>query len=220
MRLAIPISKQVVGLGLGLGFFATGVARGDSPPMPPCPPGWEQVDKFTCREPFPCPPGWKLDAGPVCKPWECDKASDCNWKGFIPCREAEVCAPEKGGRAVRVCDPAGASPRCPSGLSCQPRRLCANFPASAPAVFGNWTPGTTGRPATPKAAPEPPAATPSAEATPTASPQAEPRKSGCSYVGSPGSETSRAGLWLSLFILSWAARRRLGRPLAREGQQG
>ncbi len=220
MRLAIPISKQVVGLGLGLGFFATGVARGDSPPMPPCPPGWEQVDKFTCREPFPCPPGWKLDAGPVCKPWECDKASDCNWKGFIPCREAEVCAPEKGGRAVRVCDPAGASPRCPSGLSCQPRRLCANFPASAPAVFGNWTPGTTGRPATPKAAPEPPAATPSAEATPTASPQAEPRKSGCSYVGSPGSETSRAGLWLSLFILSWAARRRLGRALAREGQQG
>ena len=218
MRNAIPIRSQVLGLGLAL--FSTGVARGDSPPMPPCPPGWEQVDKFTCREPFPCPPGWKLDAGPVCRPWECDKASDCNWKGFIPCREAEVCAPTAGGRAVRVCDPAGTSPRCPSGLSCQPRRLCANFPASAPAVFANWTPGATDRTTTPPAAPEPKAATPSTGATAPVSPPAEPKKSGCSYVGSAGSAAPPTGLWLSLLVLGWAMRRRLGRPPAWEDRQG
>lgn len=200
-------------------------AYGDAPPMPPCPAGWEQVDKFTCREPFHCPPGWKLDTGPVCVPWECQKATDCNWKGMIPCREAEVCAPPGGGRAVRVCDSTGGSSRCPSGLTCQGRKLCANFPGGAgrgSETFGNWTPGaggstTVSKAATPatSAATEPTApsaAAPAAPttATPTAAPTApeSPRRGGCQYAGALGPSPLGPALGLGLLSLLWTARRR------------
>lgn len=165
-----------IGLISYLGLCAAvGRARGDAPPMPPCPPGWEQVGQFECREPIKCPAGWRLDKGPVCVPWECSKAQDCNWKGFIPCLDAQVCAPAGGGRAVRVCETAGAA--CPSGLSCQPRKLCGNFPDVASrnaGRFGNWNPppqsaqqksGPTPTPP-PQKPPTPPAKPPTPAARP------------------------------------------------------
>lgn len=214
------------------GLAATTSAYGDAPPMPPCPAGWEQVDKFTCREPFPCPPGWKLDTGPVCVPWECQKATDCSWKGIIPCREAEVCAPPSGGRALRVCDSTGGSPSCPSGLTCQKRKLCANFPGAAgrgSETFGNWTPGAgsskaAGKVATtaPSAATEPnaktaPATTPAPAApatTPTPAAPESPRRGGCQYAGALSPSPLGPGLGLGLLSLLWTARRRRGARLS------
>lgn len=202
---------------------ATTGALADSPPMPPCPPGWEQVDKFTCKEPFACPPGWKLDSGPVCVPWECEKNADCSWKGSIPCREANVCVGAAGGRALRVCEGTGGSLSCPSGLSCQKRKLCANFSAAhAGESFGNWTPGSgsaassvTKPPVSSSAA----AATPAtgSEAAPPARESAPGRRSGCAYVGtaSPVGAGAPLGLLTGLLPLLWLARRRLGAGSAR-----
>lgn len=208
---------RVVVVGLS-GLWAMSAAYADAPPMPPCPAGWQQVDAFTCREPFPCPPGWKLDTGPVCVPWECQKAADCSWKGIIPCREADVCVAVTGGRAVRVCDSAGGSPSCPSGLTCQKRKLCANFPGARQGeAFGNWTPGASGV-ASPKAAvasPPAPATEPAsasvsvpAESSPAAS--APARRGGCAVAGAASHGAAPlgfGGLLLALFVV---ARRRVG----------
>lgn len=213
---------SIVGVWLGLlGLCGSNLARADAPPMPPCPPGWEQVDAYSCREPFQCPPGWKLDRGPICVPWECEKATDCNWKGYIPCKEAEVCAASGKARAVRVCDSAAGNAACPAGLSCQKRKLCANFSALAMvegARFGNWTPGSTlpapvskAPPAPPPAAVAPtdpvPAAT-SAAASPeiAATPAASKPRSACSYADQPSPQAALPWGLLALVAL-WTLRR-------------
>ena len=208
-----------------LGLGRSDVARGDAPPMPPCPPGWEQVDAHSCREPFQCPPGWKLDRGPICVPWECEKATDCNWKGYIPCKEAEVCAASGKARAVRVCDSAAGSAACPAGLSCQKRKLCANFSPLAMvegARFGNWTPGSaipapvsTTAPATTSAAATPADSVPPATTSPAAAadpppapPAASKPRSACSYADGPGAQGTLPWSLLALVAL-WALRRSL-----------
>lgn len=209
----------VCGLGLAL------PARADAPPMPPCPPGWEQVDAFSCREPIACPPGWKLDVGPVCVPWECQKDADCNWKGIIPCMDASVCA-SGSGRAVRVCETGPGGLTCPSGLSCQKRKLCGSFRDVASrqaARFTNWTP--TGSPKAPTApvAAAPSAAAPASAATDSAPlatapvsttasqaaapPSSTPRRASCHYAAGPAATTGGPfSLWLAAAL--WGLRRR------------
>ena len=209
-----------VGIWLAVsGLAAPAPAHADAPPMPPCPPGWEQVDAFSCREPIKCPPGWKLDVGPVCVPWECQKASDCSWKGIIPCQDADVCA-AGSGPAVRICDAGASGPSCPSGLTCQKRKLCAGF--SSPAGrssprFENWTPeakrsassatAATSAPATAAAQPaEAAGASPAPTADrPAASPDAAVRRASCQYAAAatPGSLGQ-----LALLLLAALGRRR------------
>lgn len=212
------------------GVWGTTPAHADSPPMPPCPAGWQQVDAFTCREPFHCPPGWKLDTGPVCVPWECQKAADCSWKGHIACREADVCVGATGGRAVRVCDSGGGGAGCPSGLTCQKRKLCANFPGARQGeAFGNWTPGAGGATsaAATVASPPPPAmgaatsSAPAASATAASAPAASApadvppaaapaRRGGCEVGGTPSRGAAPHGFAGLLLALYAVARRRSG----------
>lgn len=212
----VNIVRQAVLCGAVLGLTVFGwvtSARADVPPMPPCPPGWEQVDKMTCREPFHCPPGWKLDTGPVCVPWECQKTVDCSWKGFIPCKEADVCVAAGGGRAVSICESGPSGPTCPSGLSCQKRKLCASFAAAADRDsprFANWTPGSTPRskPPAPPTAASPPTESPDPPREPASAspPPSSPRagKGGCQLAATP----APSSLGLIVAALFFATRRR------------
>lgn len=205
-----------------MGVCAT--AGADIPPSPPCAPGFVQLDARTCREAIQCPPGWKVDAGPVCVPWECQKATDCSWKGMIPCREADVCAPAGGGRAVRVCDSNAGDRACPAGLSCQKRKLCASFSTATAAqteAFGNWTPDPAAASPAPSAAlvrpstPSTPAAAqrpaPAPASAPTATPSAGDGKNGCSVLASRPAPSATGTLmlaWAALLLATQRLRRR------------
>jgi hypothetical protein len=209
----------LLGTWLALAELAVpGRAVADAPPMPPCPPGWEQVDAFSCREPIRCPAGWKLDAGPVCVPFECQKDRDCNWKGIVPCKEAGVCA-AGSGRAVRVCDTEPGGRGCPSGLTCQKRKLCGRFAggaSGAAARFENWEPGQSQpTPAvTPSAEPvagpvggQAAAATPARE-SPTPPSQGPTRRTGCQLGAGSAPTTGGSPLALLAATALWGLSRR------------
>lgn len=200
-------------LALGAASLASADALADSPPMPPCPPGWKQVGNERCVKPFECPEGWTLAAGPTCEPWVCKEAKDCNWKGFQPCVAAEVCV-DGSGKAVRVCE----GGKCPSGTTCKPSKLCANGGLKEP-KFTNWS----GPPASATGATATPAAT-SASADPSSAPSSAapassgttsapaPKKGGCSSCDASGGDTSSmlggAALVLGAIAAAFVARRR------------
>lgn len=188
--------------------LAPALARADSPPMPPCPPGWNQVGAYTCVKPFECPEGWQLAAGPKCVPWVCKADKDCSWKGTQPCVDARVCE-DASGAAVRVCE----GDKCPDGLTCKASKLCANGRGLGDTPkFGNWSGPPAGstsaaRPqasATSTGTPSRPAPSGSSGAPTSAAPA---KKGGCAAQGGASSPAGALAL-LGAAGLALVARRR------------
>jgi hypothetical protein len=206
-------------------------ARADSPPMPPCPPGWDQSGPDRCTKPFDCPPGWKLDAGPKCVPFQCKEDRDCAWKGNVPCVAADLCFEPGGDRALRVCEASASGSLCPSGLSCRAAKLCGSpgwSKRSGGEKFGNWPPVvaplTSATGTSPSAAPSitasgaasgavsGAASAQASDANPKDAPVAAPRKGGCGSCGvTRGSDDVGASAALVLCVASVLARRRARR---------
>jgi hypothetical protein len=167
-------------------------ARADSPPMPPCPPGWEQRGAYSCVEPFKCPNGWKLAEGPRCVPWECKEDRDCNWKGTTPCVAADLCYEPGGDHAQRVCDASSSTSnaRCPSGLSCRSGKLCASG-GLRDLEFRNWEPaGKTPAPSASASSTDSAAPAPSGDCVTGAPKSPAPRKGGCGSCAIGARESS------------------------------
>lgn len=190
--------------------LAPAEARADSPPMPPCPPGWNQVGAYTCVKPFECPEGWQLAAGPKCVPWVCKADNECNWKGSQPCVDARICA-DATGAAVRVCE----GDKCPDGLTCKPSKLCANGRGLGdPPKFGNWSgpPATSAKPPASATASAATSSATSARPTPSGTSggpmsTTPPKKGGCSTHGGSSGSAGAVAL-LGAACLALVARRR------------
>lgn len=184
-------------------------ARADSPPMPPCPPGWEQRGDSVCAQPFECPVGWKLDEGPRCVPWQCKEDRDCGWKGNVPCVAADLCFEPGADRAQRVCEPSGAA-RCPAGLSCRAGKLCGAQGQTEQAPFTNWAPAGARVDANGDAKSD-------AKSAPTGAPKGDdtpptaPRKGGCGSCGVGAGGSGALALAASFAAIASIALRRARR---------